>query len=74
MTSEGGEVLTLAGDGAGVVTSKFGHVFTIATAAVASGVKDTPNSSPAIFSVSTPLLVGLVSVILSTVLGFAITL
>ncbi len=62
VSSKGGDAVTLASSGAGVATSKFGSIYTVATAAVVSG------AAPSI-SLQTPLLVSLATVILSALVG-----
>ena len=54
--------MTLASSGAGVATSKFGSIYTVATAAVVSGAAPSMN-------LQTPSLVGLATVILSALVG-----
>lgn len=67
VTSEGGDAITLATSGAGVVTSKFGSIYTVATAAAASAAHNgaaTPSTS-----MQAPLLIGIATVMISTMLG-----
>jgi len=69
VSSKGGDVITLATSGAGVATSKFGSVYTVATAAVASAATHTGGAAPLSLGLQTPSLVGLATVLLSTLLG-----
>lgn len=66
ITSEGGDAITLATSGAGVITSKFGSVYTVATAAItaANNGAATPSTS-----MQAPLLIGIGTVMISTMLG-----
>lgn len=66
ITSEGGDAITLAASGAGVVTSKFGSVYTVATAAAATAVNNAATPST---SMQAPLLIGIATVMISTMLG-----
>ncbi|KAF8736021.1 hypothetical protein AX14_001026 [Amanita brunnescens Koide BX004] len=68
VTSVGGSGFTLATSGAGEVTTAFGSVYTVATAAALSH-----NAAPS-FGVTSSLLVGFATVILSTLVGAMITL
>lgn len=68
MSSKGGEAITLAGSGAGVATSKFGSVYTVATAAIATATSHS-GAAPLSIGLQTPSLVGLATVMLSTLLG-----
>lgn len=69
ITSQGGNAITLAASGFGVVTSTFGSVYTVATAA-AGNITKTPNAAPApLASVSMPLCFGLLTVLVSTLMG-----
>ncbi len=71
ITSAGGEGFTLATSGAGEVTSVFGSVYTVATAAASSA--NAAVGAPS-FGVTSSLLVGFATVILSTMIGAVITL
>ena len=71
VTSAGGAGFTLATSGAGQVTSAFGSVYTVATAAVSS---HNAAVGPPSFGVTSSLLVGFATVILSTIVGAVITL
>jgi len=67
ITSEGGDAITLAASGAGVVTSKFGSLYTVATAAVATAVNNgatTPSTN-----MQAPLLIGIATVMISSMFG-----
>ena len=72
MTSVGGDAVTLAASGAGVVTSKFGSVYHVATSA--AGEQITGNSAASPLHVNTALLIGAASVVGSVMLGALITL
>ncbi|EFI28603.1 hypothetical protein CC1G_13629 [Coprinopsis cinerea okayama7 len=76
VTSAGGEAITLAEAGAGVVTSKFGSVYTVATAAVASEIANNEDDtgSASTFQVQTTLVVGAATVLGSALLGAFMTL
>ncbi|KAF8168219.1 hypothetical protein B0H34DRAFT_684686 [Crassisporium funariophilum] len=74
ISSKGGDAITLAASGAGVVTTKFGSVYTVATGAVGSAVASNNAAVLPYSSMQTPLLVGIVTVMLSTLLGAVITL
>ena len=67
ITSVGGDALTLATSGAGVVTSKFGSIYTVATAAAATAVGHSAATPSA--SMQAPLLIGIATVMISTMLG-----
>jgi hypothetical protein len=71
VTSAGGAGFTLAISGAGQVTSAFGSVYTAATAAASS---QNAAVGPPSFGVTSSLLVGFATVILSTMVGAVITL
>ena len=71
VTSAGGAGFTLATSGAGEVTSAFGSVYTVATAAASS---HNAAVGPRSFGVTSSLLVGFATVILSTIVGAVITL
>jgi hypothetical protein len=73
ITSEGGDAITLATSGAGVVTSKFGSIYTVATAAVASATSKHSAATPST-SMQAPLLIGIVTVMISTIIGAYITI
>jgi len=72
ITSQGGDAITLAASGAGVATSKFGSVYTVATAAVASATKKSAATPSA--NMQAPLLIGIATVIFSTMFGAFITI
>lgn len=69
ITSAGGKGYTLAASGAGEATSVFGSVYTVATAAASNAAVGAPS-----FGVTSSLLVGFATVILSTMVGAVITL
>ena len=77
VTSVGGQGLTLAESGAGVVTSVFGSVYTVATGAAASAASSAASSNAAYGS---PLAftslhaVGIATVIGGALIGTLITL
>ena len=68
VSSVGGDAITLAGDSPGIVTSKFGSVYTVATGAAASITGNSANTLPSL-SLQTPLIAGLATVVLSTFFG-----
>jgi len=75
VTSVGGEAITLATSGAGVVTSKFGSAYTVATAAaVAEITENTNNNGGSSFQVQSTLLVGAATIVASTLIGAFIAL
>ena len=73
--SEGGEAFTLATSGFGAATSVFGSVYTVATGDLGSATSISNGASvPYAGGVQTSLLVGLGSMMFSTLLGAVITL
>ncbi|KAJ3574082.1 hypothetical protein NP233_g1989 [Leucocoprinus birnbaumii] len=72
ITSEGGQALTLAESGA--ITSVFGSVYTVATAAVLPSGSNNAALGMQTAAVASPAIVGLVTVLGSALLGAVITL
>lgn len=72
VTSAGGQAFTLATSGAGVATSVFGSVYTVATAAAQNSNNAALGMRGA--GLSSPTVVGLLTVVGSALLGAVITL
>ncbi len=72
MTSRGGEAITLAGSGAGRVTSFAGSEFTALTSAVSAAASN--NAAVGVFTLNAPLLAGLLAVAGGTLVGAVLTI
>ncbi|KAF7784676.1 hypothetical protein Agabi119p4_841 [Agaricus bisporus var. burnettii] len=81
VSSAGGEALTLAESGAGVATTAFGSVYSVVAsdfASVTSDAGDATSTNAAagtrLTGLSSPVMVGLVTIMGSALLGAAVTL